>query len=104
MTKPGEDLTKDSEKTQENDGQSSHAEPKDLLLLHQLAVVAGKSGRAVADVTLDRVTVDADAAVVTRVVETLVAIDATLTVGCHSLASRTPASGLSWRKGKMDIG
>lgn len=86
-----EGLTKNSEKTQENDGQSAHAQPQDLLLLHQLAVVAGKSGRAVADVALDRVSVDADAAVVARVVETLVAIDATLAVRGDPLTSRAPA-------------
>jgi len=88
-----EGLTKNSKKTQENDGRSSHAQPQNLLLLHQLAVVSGKAGRAIAVVALDRVSVDADAAVVTRVVQTLVAVHAALAVGGDPLTTRTPAGG-----------
>ena len=90
-TAPATTLTKDSKEAQKNDGKSSHAQPKNLFFLHQFAVVAGESGRADARVALDRVAVDALAAVVARVIEALVAIDAALAVGCHALPSWTSA-------------
>lgn len=59
--------------------------------MHELAVVAGEPGRTNASVAFHGITVDALAPVVTGVVQTFVAIHATLTIGCYSLA--TWASG-----------
>ena len=59
-----------------------------MLLLHELAVVAGEPGGTNASVAFHGVAVDALAPVVTGVVQALVAVHATLSVRCYSLATR----------------
>ena len=61
-----------------------------MLFLHELAIVPRESGGTEASVPLHRVAVDALAAVVTRVVQALVAVHAALAVVGHLLAPRTP--------------
>ena len=80
-------LTQDAEQADEYDGERPHAEPEYLLLLHELAVVAGVAGRAQAVVSLGRLPVDALPAVVAGVVQALVAVHAALAVGGHALAA-----------------
>ena len=82
--------TQDDEETHEDGGQSPHAEPEDLLLLHELAVGPGVAGGTEAGVPLCVVPVDAGAAVVTGIVQTLVTVLAALSVRSDSLATGTP--------------
>ena len=84
--------THDEQEADEYDGERAHAHAQDLLLLHELAVVARESARAEARVPLDRLAVDARAAVVARVVQALVAVHARLAVRRHALAARAPAA------------
>ena len=82
--------THDEEEADEDDGEGAHAHAEDLLLLHELAVVAREAAGAEAGVALHRLAVDAGAAVVARVVQALVAVHAALAVVGHLLATRTP--------------
>ena len=86
-------LTEDDEQAHQDGGQGAHAEPKDLLLLHELAVGAGEAAGADAGVPLVRVPVDAGAAVDAGVVQALVPVLAPLPVGRDPLAPGTPALG-----------
>ena len=83
--------THDEEEADEDDGEGAHAHAEDLLLLHELAVVAREAAGAEAGVALHRLAVDAGAAVVARVVQALVAVHARLAVGRHPLPARAPA-------------
>lgn len=69
-----ERFTQDEQQADEDDGERAHAEPEDLLLLHQLAVVARVAALAEARVALGRVAVDALAAVAAGVVQALVPV------------------------------
>ena len=80
-------VTEYGQQTDEDDGQGAHAQPQDLLLLHELAVGPGEARPAEAVVPLGRLPVDAGAAVVAGVVEALVAVHARLAVGGHALAA-----------------
>ena len=82
--------TQDDEETHKDGGESPHAEPEDLLLLHELAVGPGVAGGTEAGVPLGVVPVDAGAAVVAGIVQTLVTVLAPLTVRSDSLATGTP--------------
>ena len=82
--------THDEEEADEYDGERAHAHAQDLLLLHELAVVAREAARAEARVPLHRLPVDARTAVVARVVQALVAVHARLAVGGHPLAAGAP--------------
>ena len=79
-------LTEYGEEADEYDGECAHAEPEDLLLLHELAVVAAVAAGTEAGVALHRLAVDALAPVVAGVVQALVAVHAALAVGGHALA------------------
>ena len=57
--------------------------------MHELAVGAGEAGLADAMVPLHVLPVDAATAVVTRVVQALVAVNAALSVRGHALTART---------------
>ena len=85
--------THDEEEADEDDGEGAHAHAEDLLLLHELAVVAREAAGAEAGVALHRLAVDAGAAVVARVVQALVAVHARLAVGRHALPARTADGG-----------
>ena len=88
---PKEGLTEDGQEAEKNDGERSHAQPENLFLLHELAVVAGVARLADAGVTLDVLPVNTGATVVTRVVQAFIAIHAVFTVRGHTLAPRTPS-------------
>ena len=83
--------TQDDEKTDKDGGQSSHAQPQYLLLLHQLAVGSGVAGGTEAGVALSVVPIDARPAVCAGIVETLVTILTSLPVRSDSLSSGTPS-------------
>ncbi len=83
-------LTENGKEADQDDCERAHAEPEDLLLLHELAVVAREATGAEARVAFDVVAVDALAAVLARVVQTLVAVHAALAVVRHALPARAP--------------
>ena len=82
--------TQDDEKTDKDGGQSSHAQPQYLLLLHQLAVGSGVAGGTEAGEPLSVVPVDAGPSVMAGIVQTLVTVLTTFPVRCDSLAPGTP--------------
>ena len=84
-------LTQDDEEANQDGGEGAHAEPEDLLLLHQLAVGAGEAAGTDAGVALVGVPVDAGPAVDAGVVQALVPVLAPLPVRGHALTTWTPA-------------
>ena len=82
--------TEDDQEADEDGGERAHAQPQDLGLLHQLAVGAGVAAGAEAGVALGVVAVDAGAAVLAGVVQTLVMVLAPLPVRSNALAAGTP--------------
>ncbi len=79
----GKKLTENDQETDEDGGQSAHAQPDDLALLVELAVLAQEAVRTVAQV--ERLAVDAHAAVEARVRQTFVSVDTALAVQSHHL-------------------
>ena len=85
-------LTQDDEETDEDGGEGPHAQPENLLLLHQLTVGPREARGTEAGVAIGIVPIDASAPVGARVVQTLVSVLAALAVGGDPLAARTPVS------------
>ena len=85
--------TQDDEEAHQDGRQGAHAQPQYLGFLHQLAVGPGVAAGAEAGVALRVVPVDAGAAVLTRVVQTLVPVLAALAIRGHALAPGTPGGG-----------
>ena len=85
--------TQDDEEAHQDGRQGTHAQPQDLRLLHQLAVGPGVAAGAEAGVALRVVPVDAGAAILTRVIQTLVPVRASLAIRGHAVATGTPGGG-----------
>lgn len=85
--------TQDDEEAHQDGRQGAHAQPQDLRLLHQLAVGPGVAAGAEAGVALRVVPVDAGAAILTRVIQTLIPVLAALAIRGHALAPGTPGGG-----------
>ena len=92
LSQPGH-CTQDDEEADQDGRQGAHAQPQDLGLLHQLTVGPGVAAGAEAGVALRVVAVDAGAAVLTRIVQTLIPVLASLAIRGHTLATGAPGGG-----------